>query len=109
MAAPEYWVFPKLPLPVERLAAAGMTGQTAAAAAASNEIRAGTSAGTSAAIAATPAPGAVMDMPPLIKGYLRVGAKVAGAPAWDPDFNSADLFMLLPMQQLSPRYARRFT
>ena len=109
LAAPECRVVPKLPLPVERLAAAGMTGQTAAAAAAANEIRADTSAAASAAIAAMPAAGAVMDMPPLIKGYLRVGAKVAGAPAWDPDFNSADLFMLLPMQQLSPRYARRFT
>ncbi|NCW40880.1 MAG: GNAT family N-acetyltransferase, partial [Betaproteobacteria bacterium] len=36
----------------------------------------------------------VMAEPPaLIKGYLRLGAKVLGAPAWDPDFNTADLPM----------------
>ncbi len=29
--------------------------------------------------------------PALIKGYLRVGAYICGAPAWDPDFNTADL------------------
>ena len=49
------------------------------------------------------------EMPPLVKGYLRAGAKVGGAPAWDPDFNTADLFMLLPMASLNPRYARHFT
>jgi putative hemolysin len=31
-------------------------------------------------------------IPPLIKGYLRLGAQIAGEPAWDPDFNCADLF-----------------
>src|SRR5262245_1215552 len=36
-------------------------------------------------------------LPPLIKGYLRLGAYVCGAPAWDPDFNTADLLMLLPL------------
>jgi putative hemolysin len=46
--------------------------------------------------------------PPLIKGYLRAGAKVGGAPAWDPDFNTADFFMFLNIAQLNPRYARRF-
>jgi putative hemolysin len=47
-------------------------------------------------------------IPPLIKGYVRLGAYVCGAPAWDPDFNTADLLMLLPMSRLAPRYARRF-
>ena len=41
--------------------------------------------------------------------HLRVGAKVGGAPAWDPDFNSADLFMLLNPAQMNARYARHFT
>ena len=27
-------------------------------------------------------------------GYLRVGAYVCGEPAWDPDFNTADLLLL---------------
>ncbi|MBM4181292.1 MAG: GNAT family N-acetyltransferase [Betaproteobacteria bacterium] len=53
---------------------------------------------------ATPAP----SVPPLVKGYLRLGAYVGGAPAWDPDFNTADLFILLPMSRLNPVYARHF-
>jgi putative hemolysin len=47
-------------------------------------------------------------MPALIKGYLRAGAWVCGEPAWDPDFNSADLPIMLPMSRLSERYARHF-
>ena len=46
-------------------------------------------------------------LPPLIKGYTRLGAMVCGEPAWDPDFNTADLLMLLPMAQLNRSYARR--
>jgi putative hemolysin len=47
-------------------------------------------------------------IPPLIKGYLRLGAYVCGEPAWDPDLNTADLLLLLPMAKLHPRYARHF-
>lgn len=47
-------------------------------------------------------------MPPLIKGYLRAGAWICGAPAWDPDFNTADLPVLLSMRRLDARYARHF-
>lgn len=46
--------------------------------------------------------------PPLVKGYIRVGAYVCGAPAWDPDFNTADLLMLLPLARMDARYARHF-
>lgn len=46
--------------------------------------------------------------PPHIKGYLRVGAMVCGEPAWDPDFNTADLLMLLPMKQINHGYMRHF-
>jgi putative hemolysin len=49
-----------------------------------------------------------VDAPPLIKGYLRCGAKVLGAPAWDPDFNTADLPMLLRIADLPARYRRHF-
>ncbi|MFN3543320.1 MAG: GNAT family N-acetyltransferase [Thiobacillus sp.] len=48
------------------------------------------------------------DLPPLIKGYTRLGALVCGEPAWDPDFNTADLLLLLPMDRLNQSYARRF-
>jgi putative hemolysin len=53
-------------------------------------------------------PGQVPNVPPLIKGYLRGGAWVCGEPAWDPDFHSADLFMLLPLSKLDSRYARHY-
>lgn len=52
--------------------------------------------------------GRIATLPPLIKGYTRLGALVCGEPAWDPDFNTADLLMLLPMTQLNRSYARRF-
>lgn len=48
------------------------------------------------------------QIPPLVKGYLRLGAYIAGGPAWDPDFNTADLFVFLPRDRIDPRYARRF-
>jgi putative hemolysin len=47
-------------------------------------------------------------IPPLIKAYLRVGAWICGEPAWDPDFNTADLLMMLPLSRLDQRYARHF-
>lgn len=49
-----------------------------------------------------------VTIPPLIKGYLRLGAYVGGTPAWDPDFNTADLFILLPMSRLNAKYAKHF-
>lgn len=49
-----------------------------------------------------------VDPPALIKGYLRCGAKVLGAPAWDPHFNTADLPMLLRIDDLPARYRRHF-
>ena len=48
------------------------------------------------------------ELPPLIKGYLRAGAYVGGEPAWDPDFNTADLLIMLPMARVDERYARHF-
>ena len=47
-------------------------------------------------------------LPPLLKGYLRLGAYVCGEPAWDPDFNTADLLMMLPLSRMAPRYERHF-
>ena len=48
------------------------------------------------------------ELPPLIKGYLRAGAWIGGEPAWDPDFNVADLHILLPMAKVAHRYARHY-
>ena len=47
-------------------------------------------------------------MPPLLKAYLSLGAKACGEAYWDRDFNCADLFMLLNVSELNPRYARHF-
>ena len=49
-----------------------------------------------------------VEPPALIKGYLRCGAMVLGPPAWDPDFNSADLPMMMRLADLPPRYRRHF-
>ncbi len=73
LAPIEYRVFPRHPLPLERL----FDGRPA-------------------------------EMPPLIKGYLRAGAWIGGEPAWDPDFNTADLLILMPMSRVDQRYARHF-
>lgn len=50
----------------------------------------------------------MVDPPALIKGYLRLGAKVMGPPAWDPDFNAADLPMMMRIADLPPRYRKHF-
>ena len=46
--------------------------------------------------------------PPLLKGYLRAGARVCGAPHWDADFNTADFMMMLLIGSLDERYARHY-
>ncbi|MGA9855577.1 MAG: GNAT family N-acyltransferase [Gammaproteobacteria bacterium] len=47
-------------------------------------------------------------LPPLIKAYVRLGARICGTPCWDPDFNSADLLVVLDPQEIRSRYARHF-
>lgn len=49
-----------------------------------------------------------VEPPALIKGYLRLGAKVLGAPAWDPDFNAADLPMMMRLADMPARYRKHF-
>lgn len=48
------------------------------------------------------------EVPPLLKAYMRLGAKICGEPCYDPDFECADVFILLKREDLSPRYARHF-
>ena len=47
-------------------------------------------------------------VPPLLKGYLRLGAWVCGPPALDADFGVADLFVLLDIAKVDPRYIKFF-
>ncbi|MFH8613033.1 GNAT family N-acetyltransferase [Streptomyces sp. NPDC018029] len=51
---------------------------------------------------------ALADLPPLLRGYLRLGAWVCGAPAHDPEFDVADFFVLLDTERLSARHRRYF-
>ncbi|GGS77086.1 MULTISPECIES: GNAT family N-acetyltransferase [Streptomyces] len=53
-------------------------------------------------------PAARTGLPALLRGYLRLGAWVCGEPAHDPDFGVADLYVLLPMNRVDPRYLRHF-
>ncbi|MFE4670652.1 GNAT family N-acetyltransferase [Streptomyces sp. NPDC056716] len=48
------------------------------------------------------------ELPPLLRGYLRLGAWVCGEPAHDPDFGVADLYVLLSMRRVNPRYLKHF-
>ncbi|GAB4042149.1 MAG: GNAT family N-acetyltransferase [Rubrivivax sp.] len=54
------------------------------------------------------ATGSAVEAPALLKGYLRCGAKLLGPPAWDPDFGTADLPVMLRLADLPARYRRHF-
>jgi putative hemolysin len=47
-------------------------------------------------------------VPPLLRGYLRLGAWVCGPPAYDRDFDVADLLVLVALDRIDPRYLRFF-
>ncbi|MFE9954268.1 GNAT family N-acetyltransferase [Micromonospora sp. NPDC005299] len=47
-------------------------------------------------------------VPPLLRGYLRLGAWVGGEPAYDPDFACADFYVLFSLDRMNPRYLRHF-
>ena len=46
--------------------------------------------------------------PPLLRGYLRLGAWIGGEPAHDADFGVADFFVLLSVDRVDPRYLKHF-
>jgi putative hemolysin len=47
-------------------------------------------------------------VPPLLRGYLRLGAWIGGEPAHDTDFGVADFFVLLSLDRVDTRYLRHF-
>ena len=47
-------------------------------------------------------------LPPLIKGYLRVGATVGDGAVIDRQFNTVDVFMAVPVEAIAARYLDRF-
>ena len=53
------------------------------------------------------APPARAIVPPLLRGYLRLGAEVCGEPAHDPDFGVGDFPALLDKRRADVRYLHR--
>ncbi|WP_448581434.1 GNAT family N-acetyltransferase [Thermaurantiacus sp.] len=51
---------------------------------------------------------AARALPPLIKGYLRVGAMVGDGAFVDRQFNTVDVFVVMPVEQITRRYLDRF-
>jgi putative hemolysin len=47
-------------------------------------------------------------VPALLRGYLRLGAWICGEPAYDPDFECADFYVLLDVERIDARYLRHF-
>lgn len=66
---------------------------------------------TEAASAVGPVPAAPtgrVAVPPLLRGYLRLGAWICGEPAYDSDFGCADFYVLFSLDRMNPRYLRHF-
>ncbi len=47
---------------------------------------------------------ALAALPPLIKGYLRLGAMIGDGAVVDPVFNTTDVLVVLPISSISGRY-----
>jgi putative hemolysin len=52
---------------------------------------------------------AMFALPPLIKGYLRVGAQFGEGAYVDHAFNTVDVCVVMPVEAISDRYAARFS
>jgi putative hemolysin len=52
---------------------------------------------------------AMFQLPPLVKGYMRVGAKFGDGAFIDHAFNTVDVFVVMPVDLISDRYASRFS
>lgn len=51
---------------------------------------------------------ALHELPPLIKGYLRLGAGFGEGAVIDPQFQTTDVLVMLPVSSLNPRYLNYF-
>ena len=52
--------------------------------------------------------GALRALPPLVKAYLRVGARFGESAVVDDRFGTTDVFVTLPVADISPRYLDYF-
>ena len=48
-----------------------------------------------------------LSFPPLLTGYLRMGASICGEPAHDEDFGVADFLTVLDRTRANTRYLER--
>ena len=51
---------------------------------------------------------ALKELPPLIKGYLRLGAFVGDGAVIDRQFGTTDVLVVLPVEKIDPRYFGHF-
>ncbi len=51
---------------------------------------------------------ALRELPPLVKGYLRLGAYIGDGAVIDHQFGTTDVLIVLPMQNLAARYREKF-
>lgn len=57
---------------------------------------------------AVDAKAALKAMPPLIKGYLRLGAVIGDGAVIDRQFGTTDVLIILPVERIDPRYFEHF-
>ena len=51
---------------------------------------------------------ALHALPPLIKGYLRLGASIGDGAVIDSQFGTTDVLIVLPVSAISARYIGHF-
>jgi putative hemolysin len=51
---------------------------------------------------------ALKQLPPLIKGYLRLGCYIGDGAVIDRQFNTIDVLIILPVSAINPRYFAHF-
>lgn len=51
---------------------------------------------------------ALRSLPPLIKGYLRLGAYIGDGAVIDRQFGTIDVLIILPVEKIDPRYFEHF-
>ena len=47
-------------------------------------------------------------LPPLIKGYLRLGCFIGDGAVVDEQFGTTDVFILLPVENIAKRYSKKY-
>ena len=52
---------------------------------------------------------ALRDLPPMIKGYLRLGGVVGDGAVVDHEFNTVDVFVMVRMATVTDKYIRHYT